>query len=77
MEPAGEDATTGRGGTTSVLHVLSSGGPVSPNFWGGDLGFVRGDVQEARRVSCGFPTEDNEAEGDATEGRDMADGVRR
>ena len=32
----------------SIPHFLSSGGPVSPPFWGIDLGFVKGDVQEDR-----------------------------
>ena len=59
MEPAGEAAPGGGGRDTSVCHVLSSGGAVSPPFWGGDLGFVRGDVQEAGGGSCRFPKVDN------------------
>ena len=51
----------GRGGDTSVRHVLSGGGPVSPPFWGGELSFVRGDVLEARGGPCDFPMEDNGA----------------
>ena len=61
----------------SVRHVLSSGSPVSPPFWGGYLDFSRGAVQEARDASRGFPTEDNEAEVIATEGRYMADCASR
>ena len=32
LEPAGEDAPEGGDGATSVCHVLSGGGPGSPNF---------------------------------------------
>ena len=38
----------------------------SPPFWGGYLGFVIDDIQEARRGSRGFPLADNDKEGDAT-----------
>ena len=67
----------GGGGATSVRHVLLSGGSVSPAFGGGDLGFVRGDIQEDRGGSRGFPTSDNEGDGGATEVRDMAAGGSR
>ena len=42
------------------------------SFWGGDLGFIRGDVQKAIGGSRGFPTAYNKAKGGATEGQDMA-----
>ena len=77
MELTGEAATAGGGGATSVHHVLSSGGLVSPPFRGGDLGFVRGDVKEDIGVSRGFPTADNKAGGGAKEGRGMAAGFSR
>ena len=77
MEPAGEAVTAGGHGTTSVCHVLSSGGPVSPPFWGGDLGFVRGDAKEDIGGSRGFILTDNEAEGEVTEVWDMVAGVSR
>ena len=64
-------------GSTSVRHDLSSGGPVSPSFWCGDLGFSRGNVQESIGGSRGFPTKDNKPEGSATEGRDMEAGGSR
>ena len=51
--------------------------PVSHPFQGRDLGFFIGHVQEAIWVSRGFPTADNESEGGATEGQDMAAGVSR
>ena len=74
LEPAGEAALEGGGGSTSVRHVLSSGGPDSPPFWGGDLSFVRGDVQESGGSTRAFPNEYNEAEGGATGGRDLVVG---
>ena len=67
----------GRVRDKNVRHVLFSGGPSSPPFGGVDLSFVRGDVQEPRGGSRGFPTEDNEAEGGAAEERDMVTGGRR
>ena len=72
-----EAVTAGGGGTTSVCHVLLSGGPVSPPFRGGDLIFVRGDVKEAIGGSCGFPLADIEEEVGVTEVRDMAACVSR
>ena len=59
LEPAGEADPEGGGGSTSVRHVLSGGGPGSPPFWGGDLGFDRGDVQEARGGTHGVTKADN------------------
>ena len=56
----------GRGGSTSVRHVLSISGPDSPPLWGGEIGFVRGDLQEAGGGICRFPKDDNGAEGSAT-----------
>ena len=56
----------GRGRSYECPPFLLSSCRVSPPFGGGDLGFVRGDVQEARGFSCGFITVDNEAEGGAT-----------
>ena len=67
----------GGGGATSVCHVLLSGGPVSPPFRGGYLGFVRGNFQEARGVSRGFPTSYNESEGGEIEGHYMEVGCSR
>ena len=63
--------------STSVCHILLSSSPFSPPFGGGDLGFIRGDAQEAREGACGFPTADNKAEGGATELRDMPTGDSR
>ena len=77
MEPTGEAATSGGGGATSVRHVLSSGGPVSPPFRGGDLGFVRGKVKEARGGSHGFPMVENKSGVGATEGQDTEAGFRQ
>ena len=51
---------------TSVRHVLLIGDPDSPPFWGGDLVFVRGDVQESGGGALGFPKTDNGADGGAT-----------
>ena len=63
---AGEVSTGGGGVATSICHVIPSDGPVIPPFWGGYLGFVIDDIQEARRGSRGFPLADNDKEGDAT-----------
>ena len=38
----------------SVRHVLLVGGPDSLPFWGGDMGFVRGDAQECGGVHMGL-----------------------
>ena len=59
LEPAGEATPEGGGGATSVRYVLSGGGPGSPPFGGGDLGFVIGHVQEAGGGTRGFPKADN------------------
>ena len=77
LEPAGEAAPEGGGGDTNAHHVLSSSGPDSPPFWGGNLGFVRGDVQEAGGGTRGFLKADNKAEGSATGGWDLMLGGRR
>ena len=77
LEPAGEAAPEGGGGATSVRHVLSIGGPYSPPLWGGDLGFVRGDVQEYGEGPRRFPKADNGSEGGATGGRNLAVGGSR
>ena len=77
LELTREAATAGGVGATSVRHVLSSGGPGSPPFWGGDLGFVRGDVQEAGGGTRGFPKVYNGEEGGAMRGRDMVAGGSR
>ena len=61
----------------SVHHVLLSGGPVSPTFGGGDLGFVRGNAHEDRGGLRWFPVEDNKVEGGETEGQDMVKGDSR
>ena len=77
LELYGEDALEVGVGTTSFRHILSAGGPGSLTFWGEDLGFVRGDVQESGGGTHGVPKVDNRTEGVATEGRDLAAGVRR
>ena len=59
MESAGETAKEGGSVSTSFRNVLSGGGPRSINFWGGDLGFVEGDVLEAGGAARGFPKADN------------------
>ena len=74
LETSGEAAPEGGGGSTSVCRVLSGSGPDSPHFWGGDMDFSRGDVQEAGGGTRGFPKADNGAEGVATGGRDLAAG---
>ena len=74
LEPDGEAAPEVGGGATSVCHVSSGGDTGSPPFWGGDLGFVRGDVQEDGGGTCGVTKEDNRAEGGAAEGRDLLSG---
>ena len=71
MELAGEADTEGGGGSMSVHHVLSGGGPVSPNFWGRDLVFVGGDVPEAGGVKPGIPKAYTGTESSATEGWDL------
>ena len=77
LDPAGEDAPKGVGGATSVRHVLSCGGPGSPPFWGGDLGFVIRDVHESGGVTCGFTKADIETEGGTMEQQDLAEVVSR
>ena len=72
LDPDGEAATEVGGGATSVHHVLSGGGPDSPPFWGGYLGFVGGDVQEVGGDTFEVPKADNGTEGSATEGRVLA-----
>ena len=57
LELAGEAAPEGRGGAMSVCHVLSINGPDSPPLWGGDLGFVRGNVPKDGGGTCRFPKE--------------------
>ena len=44
----------GGGGATSVCYFLSSSGLDSPPFWGGDMVFFRGDVQESGGGTRGF-----------------------
>ena len=61
----------------SVRHVLSSSGPESLPLWGGDLGFVRGDVQEDGGGTRWFTKDDNGAEGGATGGRNLEVGGSR
>ena len=38
----------------SVRHVFSGRGPGSLHFWGGDMGFVRGDAQKCGGVHMGL-----------------------
>ena len=59
MESAGETSQEGGGGAMSVRNVLSGGGPGSPTFGGGDLGFVGGDVPETVGGARGIPKVDN------------------
>ena len=77
MESDGETVKEGGGGAISVRNVLSGGGPGSTTFWGGDLGFVGGDVPEAGGGSRGIPKEDNTIEGSAAEIRDLVMCVSR
>ena len=68
---SGKDALEGRDVATSVHHILLRGGPDSPPFWVGDLGFVRSGVQEAVVTTLGFTKADNRVEGGETGGRDL------
>ena len=60
-----------------VRHVLLDGGPVSPLFGVGDLGFVGVNVQESGEDTRGVSESDNGTEGSETQGRYLAaDGSR-
>ena len=67
----------GGDGATSVCHVLSSGGTDSHPLWGGELSFVRGNVQEDGGGTRRFPKSDNGEEGGAIGGRDLGAGSSR
>ena len=71
LEPAREAALEGGGGSTSVHHVLSIGGTESTPFGGGDLDFVRDNVQEAGRGTRRFTKADIKVEDGATGGQDL------
>ena len=45
LEPAMETSTEGGDGSVSVGNILSGSDSGGVNFWGGDLGFVSGNVQ--------------------------------
>ena len=61
LEPAGEYVADRGGGATSVLHVLLISGLDSTPLWGGDLGFVRGNVEEDEGGTRRFLKADNGA----------------
>ena len=52
-------------------------GPDSPPLWGGDMGFVRGNIQKSGGGTRRFPKADNGAEGVVTGGRDLGAGGSR
>ena len=71
MESYGETSKEGGGGSTSVRNVLLGSVPGSIDFWGGDLGFVGGDVLEAEGGAREFPKADNRKYVSAAEGYDL------
>ena len=66
---------------TSVSNVLSVSGVGGINFWGGDLGFISGDVQESGGGARGFShisdgSEYQVAEGSYLEKRGSGEGTQ-
>ena len=72
MESAGETTKEGGGGATSVRNILLGSGPGSLNFWGGDLGFVVGNVPEAGGAARGILKAYTRAEDNLSERRYLA-----
>ena len=59
MELSGETAKEGGGRATSVRNFLSSFCPGSTTFWGGELGFVAGNVLKTVGGALGITKADN------------------
>ena len=69
MEPANKTSTDGGDGSVSVSNILSVSGSGNVNFWGGDLGFFRGNVQEDGGGACGVTQKGEGKDVQAAEGR--------
>ena len=69
LELASETSKERRGGPANVSNVLSGSVAGGIIIWGGDLGFVDRDVQEAGRAERGISQTGDGAEGQASYGR--------
>ena len=69
-----ETPTDGGGGSISVRNVLSGIGAGSVTIWGGDLGFVGGNIKESSGGACGVSNTCYKREGQASEVQDPEKG---
>ena len=71
VEPDRETAKERGGGPASVINVISGSVPGVITIWGGDLGFVGGNVPEAGESASGIPQTDYGAEVKVVEVQDL------
>ena len=71
MYPSRETAKERGGGPASISNIPSGSGAGGITLWGGDLGFVGGDVPESGGSARELPQTDGGVEGKAAEGREL------
>ena len=74
---AWEDDVEGGGGDGHIRKVLSRGNKGGAVVWGGDVGLVGGNGEEAIRYSCGVPETGDKVKVKESEGLFVEEGGRK